>query len=155
MRAYLSGGMEYAANDGGDWRKELEQFLVTELHHEVFNPTEKSKELFATKYENVDFRKLKFENIKRYTEIVRELVEIDCEEIAQRTDYVICYWDESAAKGAGTKGELTLAEYFGKPVYLVTEISLQEIPGWVLGCCTEVFGSFDEMKKFIISPIRY
>jgi len=86
MRVYLSGGMEYAANDGGDWRNVLQIFLEEELHHEVFNPTEKSKELFAVKYDNVDFRKLKYDNIQRYTEIVRELVEIDSEEIAQRTD---------------------------------------------------------------------
>ncbi|MBM4165383.1 MAG: hypothetical protein FJ218_00395 [Ignavibacteria bacterium] len=149
MNVYLSGGMEYATNDGGDWREELQRFLEQELHHEVFNPTEKSKELFATKYNNVDFRKLKFDNIERYTEIVRELVEIDCEEIVKRSDYVICYWDESAAKGAGTKGELTLAKYFGKPVYLISEMSLQEIPGWVLGCCTKIFRSFILLKDFL------
>ena len=36
------------------------------------------------------------------------------------SDCVICLWDEGAARGAGTKGELTIARYFGKPVYLVT-----------------------------------
>ena len=149
MNAYLSGGMEYANNDGGDWRDELQRFLENELQHTVFNPTHKSKELFAERYNNVDFRKLKFENIERYTEIVRELVEIDSEEIAERSDYVICYWDESAAKGAGTKGELTLAKYFGKPVYFVSSMPLQEIPGWVLGCCTLLFTNFDDMKAFL------
>ncbi|MBS4028974.1 MAG: hypothetical protein KGZ58_10085 [Ignavibacteriales bacterium] len=154
MNVYLSGGMEYANNDGGDWREELQTFLEKELHHEVFNPTQKSRELFATKYKNVDFRKLKFENIERYTEIVCELVEIDSEEIVKRSDYVICYWDESAAKGAGTKGELTLAKYFGKPVYLVTEFPLQDIPGWVLGCCTKIFRSWGEVKGFLINEIK-
>ncbi|MBI4548016.1 MAG: hypothetical protein HY707_08555 [Ignavibacteriae bacterium] len=149
MRAYLSGGMEYANGEGVHWRKEMQRWIEQHLKHTVFNPNVESDRFFQKSYPNTNFRSLKTENVQLYQEIVRNLVEIDCKEIAERSDYVICYWDDGAAKGAGTKGELTMAKYFGKPVYLVTSTPLHEIPGWVLGCITKVFPSFDELKKFL------
>lgn len=149
MRAYLSGGMEYADGEGAVWRKELQRWIEQSLGHEVFNPNVESERMFRTDHPNLDFRKLKFEDISRYQEIVRKLVNLDCEEIARRSDYIVCYWDDGAAKGAGTKGELTIAKFFRKPVYLVSNFPLQEIPGWVLGCVTKVFGSFKELKDFL------
>lgn len=149
MRAYLSGGMEYADDEGAMWRKDLQQWIEQNLGHAVFNPNVESERMFRTSYPDLDFRKLKFENISRYQEILCKLVDLDCSEIAHRSDYVVCYWDEGAAKGAGTKGELTMAKFFGKPVYLVTRYPLHEIPGWVLGCVTKFFGSFEELKEFL------
>jgi hypothetical protein len=151
MRAYLSGGMEYADGEGVGWRKEMQEWIEKHLRHEVFNPNVESERLFATTYKGVDFRKLKSENLEQYRKIAQQLVEFDCSEIARRTDYVVCYWDESAAKGAGTKGELTMAKFFGKPVYLVTKFPLHELPGWVLGCVTKTFRSFEELKEFLSS----
>ncbi len=132
MKVYLSGGMEYADGEGVNWRRDMQKWIEAQLKHTVFNPNNESERFFNERYPDIDFRKLKFEDTQRYTEIIRHLVEIDCNEIAQRSDYVICYWDEGAAKGAGTKGELTMAKYFGKPVYLVTSYPLHDIPGWVL-----------------------
>ena len=151
MRAYLSGGMEYADGEGVSWRKDLQQWIERNLGHQVFNPNVESERLFATKYKGVDFRKLKSVDIGRYREIVRDLVEIDTNEIAHRSDYIVCFWDEGAAKGAGTKGELTMAKFFKKPVYLVTKFPLAELPGWVLGCVTKTFGGFKELKDFLLS----
>jgi hypothetical protein len=149
MNVYLSGGMEYANGEGVNWRREMQQWIEQHLHHTVFNPNTESDRFFNERFPGIDFRKLKFENTPRYTEIIRHLVEIDCKEIALRSDYVICYWDDGAAKGAGTKGELTMAKYFGKPVYLVTSFALHEIPGWILGCTTESFQNFEQLKQFL------
>src|ERR1041384_158611 len=149
MRAYLSGGMEYAAGEGVHWRRELQQWLETNLRHEVFNPHVESERFFNAQHPAVDFRALKTDDLSRYQRIARSLVEIDCREIAEKSDYVICYWDEGAEKGAGTKGELTMARFFGKPVYLVTNYAPQEIPGWILGCITKSFGTFGELKAFL------
>ena len=101
----------------------------------------------------MDFRAVKSQDIERYREIVSRLVDIDSHEIAERTDIVVCYWDEGAAKGAGTKGELTMARFFGKPVYMVTTIPAQEIPGWVLGCTTRMFTAFSELTEFLRPPV--
>ena len=150
MRVYLSGGMEYADGEGVGWRNEMQQWIEQHLQHNVFNPNVESDRFFAQHYPSLDFRLLKQEDITRYQEIVRHLVDIDCREIAEQSDYVICYWDEGAAKGAGTKGELTMARFFGKPVYLVTNFPLHELPGWVLGCVTKTFTSFNELKESLL-----
>ncbi|MGB9772644.1 MAG: hypothetical protein ACP5JH_02060 [Bacteroidota bacterium] len=154
MRAYLSGGMEHAPNHGASWRKELEEWIRSHLGHEVFNPNVESERYFAALgIDDEYFRKLKFEDIDRYKAIASGLVELDMNEIAHRTDYLICLWDESAQRGAGTKGELSIAKFFGKPVFMVMahRAPLNEIPGWVLGCTTRIFRSFDELKEFLLT----
>jgi hypothetical protein len=52
-------------------------------------------------------------------------------------------------RGAGTKGEVTIAKHFGKPVYLVTSMRLEEIPGWVLACVTKIFSRFEDLFSFL------
>ncbi len=148
-RAYLSGGMEYAGNEGRDWRLMLQEWLERELDWDVFNPNIESDRIIRQRFATLDFRELKMKELHRYRTIVSELVDLDCREIAERSDVVICYWDESAMRGAGTKGELTMARYSGKPVYMVTSTSLNEIPGWILACTTEFFSSFDALKTFL------
>jgi len=146
---YLSGGMEYASDEGRSWRTECEGWLVGELGCTVFNPNRESERFLATAAPGVDFRRLKHEDPERFQVLVHEIVARDCAEIAERTDIVICYWDQGAVTGAGTKGEITIARYFGKPVYLVTAIPPADIPGWVLGCTTKMFPSFDALREFL------
>jgi hypothetical protein len=148
-RVYLSGGMEYAANEGRDWRQTTQQWIETELHWTVFNPNRESDHFFRTYCPSADIRSLKATNPGQYKEIIEKLVETDCREIAERSDLVVCFWDESAMRGAGTKGEVTIAKHFGKPVYMVTSVPATEIPGWVLACTTEVFATFDSLYTFL------
>jgi hypothetical protein len=112
-RVYLSGGMEYAPNEGRDWRSTLQEWLERELRCEVFNPNAESEKFLGRVLPGIDFRQLKLDNLERFREVVQEIVDLDCREIAEKSDYVICYWDRSAAQGAGTKGEITMARYFG------------------------------------------
>jgi hypothetical protein len=150
-RAYLSGGMEYAKNEGIDWRNDIGSWVYKNFGHTIFNPNIESEKYLAKSLPNKNFRSLKSTDIESYTKIVRQFVIMDSKEIATRSDYVICYWDHSAQRGAGTKGELTIARYFNKPVYLVTRMSKENIPGWVLGCVTEFFTSFEQLKEFLAS----
>lgn len=149
MKTYLSGGMEYADGEGFQWRQELQTWIEQNLKHKCFNPNHESNIFFENNYPSVDFREIKTQDIDLYKTIATKLVEIDSNEIAKNTDYLICYWDNGAAKGAGTKGELTMAKFFGKPVYLVTTFPLSDIPGWVLGCTTKFFNTFEELKSFL------
>jgi hypothetical protein len=149
LRVYLSGGMEFAKGEGADWRRLTEEWVQQNLGHSAYNQNKESDEFLAKAYPTGRFRDLKSENIGRYTEIVRDLIDRDCNEIADRSDYLICNWDESAQRGAGTKGELTMARYVGKPVYMVTNMNLQDIPGWVLGCATRIFVSFEDLQIFL------
>ena len=150
-RVYLSGGMEYAKNEGIDWRLDLDAWIRKTLGHKVFNPNVESEKFLAHSLPNRNFRSLKSTDIKIYTTIVQQFVIKDSREIATRSNYIICYWDKSAQRGAGTKGELTIALYFNKPVYFVTHMPKEKIPGWVLGCVTEFFSSFEHLKEYLFS----
>ena len=141
--------MEYADNEGRDWRRAMQERIERELGWTVFNPNRESDRFFQTHHPSIDIRALKSTDTPKYKEIIEKLVEIDCREIAENSDVVICYWDESAMRGAGTKGEVTIAKHFGKPVYMVTSIPLDEIPGWVLACTTIVFSTLDELFTFL------
>ena len=149
LHAYLSGGMEYAKGEGVEWRIDLEAWLGSALGHTAFNPNKESRAILECELPGRDFRKLKFDDIGEYVRVMRLIVERDVREIARRTDYVVCLWDKAAQAGAGTKGELSVARYFGKPVYLVTAMSMPEIPGWILGCATRTLPSFGSLKSFL------
>jgi len=148
-RAYLSGGMEYAPDEGRDWRQEMQTWLERELRCSVFNPNVESEKFLGTAYGGIDFRELKRRDIDTYRTIIERIVTTDCDEIAVRTDFVVAYWDDSAQRGAGTKGELTMAHFFRKPVYLVTSMPPEAIPSWVLGCVTRIFRDFQSLKDFL------
>ncbi len=149
VRVYLSGGMEYAQFEGAGWREEIEGWIKKYLKHSVFNPNKESAR-FLRKRVRGDFRKLKTDDTARFSSIVAEIVDLDSAEIAYQSDYVVCYWDRSAQRGAGTKGELTIARLFRKPVYMVTEVRPENIPGWILGCTSRMFATFDELKEFLL-----
>ena len=151
LRVYLSGGMEYAHKEGADWRNEIDTWIRTSLGHEVFNPNKESARYLSGLLTNGnDFRSLKSADLKKFTELVSGIVDLDSKELAEHTDYVVCYWDHSAQRGAGTKGELTIARLYRKPVYMVTEMHPENIPGWILGCTSEMFSSFEELKRYLL-----
>lgn len=53
----------------------------------------------------------------------------------------------------GTYGEITMARYLNKPVYIVTNRSLKpnNLPKWAIGCSTRVFESFDELLGYLMA----
>ena len=59
----------------------------------------------------------------------------------------------SDGRGAGTQGELTFAHRLGIPVYLICGMPVAEISGWLLGCATEVFESFEGFHEFMIASL--
>lgn len=147
MRAYLSGAIEYAPDHGRAWRAALMPFLKS-LGHEFYDPAHDEKKNL-TDEERASFRTWKTADLQRFKQTIRKIIAWDLKWIAERTDYIICFWDEHAGKGAGTQGELTLAHYLGIPVYLVAGIPIERISGWILGCSTEVFSSFEELQSFL------
>ncbi len=154
LQVYLSGGMEFAEDNGAEWRSRLEVWLKNKLGHSCFNPVKASEELLSTKYSGADFRDAKSSNFAKHREIAKEIVSLDSTEIILRTDYLVCYYNESAQRGAGTKGELTVAAIFGKPVYLVKDMAIEKIPSWVIGCATEIFDNFESLQDFLLKKYK-
>lgn len=149
MRAYLSGSIEYSPDLGKGWRARVTPFIRA-LGHEVYDPAaDEKKDL--TDEEVREFRGWKTTDLERYQATLRRIIAWDLDYIQTRTDYVVCYWDAAAVRGAGTQGELTFAHRCGIPVYLVLGMPVRVVSGWILGCATEVFVSFPELQSFLTS----
>jgi hypothetical protein len=148
LLVYLAGAMENAPDSGSAWRQELSDFINNELRHRVFNPCLEESHVL-TREEFHSFRKWKTTNLKRFREVVHKIIKTDLTKIIEEVDYIICLWDEHVLQGGGTHGELTMAHWFKKPVYLVTDMPLQNISRWIIGCSTEIFSDFDKLKQFL------
>lgn len=147
MRVYLSGGIEYSPDKGRKWRADLAPVL-RELGHEFYDPAEDEKKTLDAD-EIGQFRQWKTTDLPRFQRTIRKIIHFDLDRLEDRTDYIICLWDESATKGAGTHGELTIAVRRGIPVYMVLGMPIEKVSGWILGCSTEVFRDFDSLKNFL------
>ncbi|MBT3216061.1 MAG: hypothetical protein HOD97_07495 [Candidatus Marinimicrobia bacterium] len=145
MKAYLSGGMEHAVDDGADWRRDMTKWLAENLGHDVVDPVVESAKI-VTEHDAEDYRDWKISDSKKYKHFIRKLIARDIRGVIEESDYVICLWDESVMKGGGTHGEVTLAYHFGIPVYLINTIPMEDLSGWIFSCSTEVFNSFDALK---------
>jgi hypothetical protein len=147
MFAYLCGAVEYAPDQGKGWRGEITPFLQ-ELGHQVFGPTLDDRKNL-TPVEIRDYRTWKGTDFPRFQKTVRKIIDHDLTRLENRCDYLVAYWDEYAGRGGGTQGEITVAYRRALPVYLVIDMPIEQVSGWILGCATEVFTSFDELKDFL------
>lgn len=148
MLAYLCGPIEFAADGGKLWRRKLTPFLRGELGHRVYDPAEDEKKNLSDE-EVAHFREWKGNDLERFRRVVRKIIQFDLDLIENKADYVICYWEGSGTQSGGTPAELTAAYRKGIPVYLVSELPFDQISGWMLACADQIFGSLEELKKFL------
>ena len=151
MLVYLSGSIEYAADFGKSWRADITPFL-RRLGHTVYDPAADEKKNL-TDEEVRHFRQWKLADLPRFQAVLRKIIAWDLDWI-DGCGCVICYFDEAAARGAGTQGEITYAHRVGIPVYLVLGMPREQVSGWVLGCATEVFGDFEALQAALAAEGR-
>lgn len=148
MLAFLCGGMEYAPDGGRQWRERIRVWLQENLNHRAYDPAQEASRILSEE----ELRNLsvwKRTDLERYRKVLRHIINHDMDVMENQADYVICYWDEAAARGGGTQAELTTAYRKGIPIYWVAEMPVEQISGWVLGCADKGFSSFDELKSFL------
>jgi len=138
MLAYLCGPIEFAVDGGRLWRQKLAPFLRNDLGHRVYDPAEDEKKNL-TDEEVAHFREWKTTDLDRFRRVVRKIIQFDLELIENRADYVICHWDGTGTQSGGTPAELTAAYRKGIPVYLVSDLPVDQISGWMLACAEHVF----------------
>ena len=153
MIAYLSGPIENAENDGASWRELITQWLKNEIGHDVFNPVEATRDIIKG-LSNEQFRRMKKIEPQNYKRLIRQIIDIDIKAVVEQSDYLIVDWNKSVFKGGGTHGEITLAYYLKKPIYLVNHVPLDDLSSWIFSCATEVFDSFDDMKIHLSSVYK-
>ncbi|MFQ6605717.1 MAG: hypothetical protein ACE5D8_09235 [Fidelibacterota bacterium] len=148
MKVYLSGAIEQAENDGADWRNELSIFLEERLGHEVIDPVKLSDHLIQS--ENAEgFRSWKKSDLQRFKSFMRKIIKQDIMGVTT-ADYTICLWNRAVEKGGGTQGEITLSWIKQVPVYLVYEGDIEDLSSWIIGCTTEIFPDFADLKHFLL-----
>ncbi len=145
---YLSGGMQFARGTGASWRADLGGWIRRTLGHRVIDPVIESEALMKKLRSEGWHLRGRTRTGGDWPQFFRQVVDRDCR-LVRRADYIVCLWDSSARRGAGTQGELTIAREQRIPVYLVTRSPLASIPGWIQGCSTERFGAFNELRTFL------
>jgi hypothetical protein len=140
--------MEYAPEGGRQWRERVRLWIQENLNHRVYDPTEEASRILSQE-ELRGLRGWKTSDPERYRKVMRFIINHDLDVMANQADYVVCHWDEAAAQGGGTHAELTAAYRKGLPVYLVTEMPVEQVSGWVVGCTDRMFSSFDDLKAFL------
>jgi len=146
MKAYLSGPIENAENDGASWRQDITLWLKKNLNHKVFNPVIETKRIIGHR-DASDFRSMKKTDPIKYKKIIREIIKLDLEAVINGSDYLIVKWDESVLKGGGTHGEITMAYWIKKPIFIVNSLSIDDMSSWIFSCSDFIFDDFTDLKK--------
>ncbi len=151
--AYLSGPIENAENDGADWRKSLTPWIKSTLSHKVFDPVIATRDI-TKGLTSSEFRNMKRSDPDKYKKLIRKIINIDIEAVVNNSDYLIVNWNKSVFRGGGTHGEITLAYFLKKPIYLVNNVPFDHLSSWIFSCSTEVFDSFEDLKTYLIKKYK-
>ena len=146
MKAYLSGPIENAENDGASWRQDITLWLKDNLNHEVFNPVLETKNIIGDLTPSI-FRSMKKTDPIEYKNIIREIIKLDLEALINDSDYLIVKWDKSVLKGGGTHGEVTMAYWIKKPIFIVNSLPIDDMSSWIFSCSDFIFNDFKSLKK--------
>jgi len=146
MKAYLSGPIENAENDGASWRQDMTLWLKDNLNHNVFNPVIETKNIIGHLNPSI-FRSMKKTDPIEYKNIIREIIKLDLEAVINDSDYLIVKWDKSVLKGGGTHGEVTMAYWIKKPIFIVNNLPIDDMSSWIFSCSDFIFNDFKSLKK--------
>ena len=149
MKFYLSGGMEYKKNFGMGWREWLTKELEVR-RHEAVDPVqlESPDEHGNPIQDQLTQWKLSGE-LEKVRQVVRtNLFHKDMYGI-QLAECLVLLYDESVQRGAGSLSEAWEAWREARPIYLVTDFSLEKIPTWLIGETTAIFKDFDEFLEYV------
>ena len=146
MIAYLSGPIENARDDGAGWRNNITTWLDEKLSHRVFDPVLETKSIIQ-EIDSNDFRMLKITDPIEYKKIIRKIIKLDLNALVDKADYLIVNWDRAVFRGGGTHGEVTMAYWLNKPVYMVNSLPMEDVSSWIFSCTDFVFDNFEELKE--------
>ncbi len=145
---YLAGAIEFAPDEGRSWRDDMVRFLKDELGMEAFNPSRREHALLNEE-EKEHFRTWKKTDPVRFKPVIKRIIDADLRQLLHKTSFIIVLWDKYSQQGTGTSGELTMACHNEIPIYMVLAEPIENTSSWILGCATEVFHSFNELKTFL------
>lgn len=140
---YLSGGMQFAVNNGTGWRKECSLKLM-ELGFtpcDIANLDLEYKKVHGPVYLD-DASTLQYKSNIRY-----QFIYTDLRLVRDNCDAVIAYYDQSFKDGAGSFAECQCAYDNEKPLFVVSDFG--HVPGWLKSLSTKVFYTFVELYAYL------
>lgn len=148
---YLSGGMEFKKNLGSKWREWITERLAEQDIFALDPVKLEATGVFGAPTQQ-RLSELKETPSKENMEIIRNIARDqffrkDIHAI-QLADAIIVLYDKSAQLGAGTLSEAWEAFREGRPVYLMSDFPIEEIPVWLIGETTEIFYNFEDLLEY-------
>lgn len=163
---YLAGGMQFTDDNGAGWRNELIK-QCNNLDIDFQDPVKLEKEKLESLPhktlilpKKVLTRKGEIKPVNTWMElckshdkdqqkqakdIMRAIKEFDLMLVA-KCDFLIVKWDESAARGSGTRAEIEFAHERGIPVLLIEDITPS---AWTTECVDEFFQDTDDLVAYL------
>jgi hypothetical protein len=144
--------MEYKKNLGANWREWITEELE-KRRHDAINPVKlemAEEELEHDVPIQVRLTALKNEGkLEEVRRLVRKVLFRKDMFGIQLSDAMIVLYDESTRRGAGTLSEAWEAFREGRPVYLVTEFDMSEVPTWLIGETTKIFNDMEDLLEYV------
>lgn len=147
-KSYLAGPIGVIPQKGAaEWRIEIGKKLA-EMGIKTSNPMGNEAKLDRNKLQEwVNTGK-----VNKIRKTVRtKLIGVDLRMVVN-CDFLTLYIPvDNGYEICGSYGEVTLAYYLHKPVYIVTDRKLLplQIPCWATGCSTWIFRTWEEYLKYI------
>lgn len=151
-RCYLAGPIDYAQDDGVEWRRTFTKFL-TRLGSVPLDPTDKP--MTQCKYNEIGDEKKMIEKLielERWDELrtmAKEIVLVDLR-MVEVSDFLVAYVNTQIPM-CGTWDEVFESLRQRKPTYVVVEGGKKKMPMWLRGKLNHnfCFGSFKELESYL------
>lgn len=147
---YLCGGVDKAPDGGVGWRITWADHL-TKLGHVVIDPItplgrELAKHLGWYRFDWARWSELKHEDWDAWTRACQFIADRDINDVA-KCNILLVRWDKYA--GSGTAGEMTLAKFLNRKVYvwLADGTSKTDLPVWITGVMGDIFETEAELLR--------
>jgi len=151
LRCYLSGPIENADDCGGEWRKQISEFLhsigvfvLDPLNKPIHTDITEGKELHKTLKQFINDGEF-----DKVASIIKTIRAIDLR-LCDVCDFVIAYIDKNI-NTCGTWEEIFLCNRQKKPILLVCKQGVKNIPLWMFGTIphSHMFSSFDDLIQYL------
>ena len=79
----------------------------------------------------------------------KHFVYTDLELVEKDSDAIIVLWDEGAQLGGGTHNEISHAYEHDIPIFMMTNVPLEDVPGWIVSQTTKLFTKWDQLYAYL------
>ena len=136
---YLSGAMEYVADDGVEWRREfIKQCLLADLYIDFIDPTDKPGGEDVMIDENKALQ-IELQSTGQFKELQKRVNKFRRYDLGytDQMDFMVTMISPGVAQW-GTANEVYVGETNHRPNFFICPNSMYELPRWLFGVIDEI-----------------